>query len=279
MIQKVQRLGGVELAAEFTDTDGPNVLLMHGLSSVRRLVLMGSKRLEKDGANLVSYDARGHGESSGVTSPDAYSYGALADDALAVFDSGRRRGEPFVAVGVSMGAHTALRLALDQPDRIAALVLITPAFDPDVAVPDYSGWDRLADGLQANGVAGFIDSYDFSSIDPRWRDLAVTATSQRMERHHQIDCVAAALRGVPRSRPFEAWAQLNVIDVPTAVIGSRDEADPGHPLELASRVVESIPQARLLVEEQGQSPLAWRGAAISEVVAALIDTVEQGSNS
>jgi len=269
----VSRPATVELTAEFAEADGPSVLLMHGLSSVRRLVLMGSKRLEKDGANLVSYDARGHGQSSGPKPGGGYSYDTLADDALAVFDSGSRAGEPFVAVGVSMGAHTALKLALREPDRIAGLVLLTPAFDPDAEHSDYAKWDRLADGIAANGVEGFIDAFDFSSIDARWRELAVTATRQRIERHQHLECVAEALRQVPRSRPFDSWAQLRAIHAPTTVIGSRDGPDPGHPLAVAVKVAQAIPGASIEVEPEGESPLAWRGAAISETVAKLLAAV------
>ena len=29
-----------------------------------------------------------------------------------------------------MGAHTVLRFALDAPERVAGLVVITPAYDP-----------------------------------------------------------------------------------------------------------------------------------------------------
>ena len=38
--------------------------------------------------------------------------------------------ERAVLAGASMGAHTALRFALRHPERVAALGLITPAFDP-----------------------------------------------------------------------------------------------------------------------------------------------------
>ncbi len=271
-ITTVDRGGGVTISAECTQGNGRNVVLMHGLSSIRRLVLMGSRRLEKDGLAVTSYDARGHGESSGQLSALGYDYATLVDDALAVIDSVPSSEQPFVAVGVSMGAHTALSLALQNPDRVSALVLITPAFDPEVSDPDYSSWDRLADGLQLGGVEGFIEAYDFTSIDPRWRDIAITATRQRMERHRYVECVAHALRAIPRSRPFESWSELSAISVPTAVIGSRDAADPGHPLAVAQRYGESICGATLHLEAPGQSPLAWRGAAISEIV---VDTIAE----
>jgi hypothetical protein len=56
------------------------------------------------------------------------------------------------------------------------------------------------------------------------------------------------------------------------VIGSRDEADPGHPLAVAERYAAAIPGAQLLVEDPGpppRSPIAWQGGQLSKALAAL----------
>ena len=50
------------------------------------------------------------------------------------------------------------------------------------------------------------------------------------------------------------------------MIGSRDEADPQHPLATARRYAEAIPGARLLVEDEGRSPLAWQGGGLSRLL-------------
>ena len=55
--------------------------------------------------------------------------------------------------------------------------------------------------------------------------------------------------------------------MPAAVVASRDEADPGHPLAVGEAYAASIPGARLLTERRGQSPLAWQGARLSAVIA------------
>src|SRR5215210_4049248 len=117
--------GGVELAGEEAG-DGIPVVLLHGLTATRRYVVMGSRALERGGHRVVSYDARGHGRSGPAPAPDDYGYGALAADLLAVLDD--RGIERAVLAGASMGAHTALRVALDHGDRVAGLVLVTPAF-------------------------------------------------------------------------------------------------------------------------------------------------------
>ena len=40
--------------------------------------------------------------------------------------------ERAVLAGASMGAHTLLRFALEKPERVRGLVVITPAFDPSI---------------------------------------------------------------------------------------------------------------------------------------------------
>ena len=77
---------------------------------------------------MIAYDARGHGHSGPASDPSGYTYELLADDLGAVLDE--LEVEQAVLAGASMGAQTALRFALDHPERVRALGLITPAFDP-----------------------------------------------------------------------------------------------------------------------------------------------------
>jgi pimeloyl-ACP methyl ester carboxylesterase len=287
---------GVALAVEDTGTDparpGRPIVLLHGLTATRRYVVMGSRLLERSGHRVIAYDARGHGRSSPAPNPAAYGYGRLARDLEAVLDA---LDVPRAALaGASMGAHTALRFALDRPERVAALGLITPAFDPTAAAggaaagadggsadrdtaPGAPEGDRdaLALGLRADGVEGFVRAYDFSSVPPAWRATVETVVRQRLAAHEHPDAVADALEVVSRSRPFENFEQLGAIAAPTVVVASRDEVDPGHPLALAERYARAIPGATLTVEEGGagqppRSPIAWQGGQLSKVLLRLL---------
>src|SRR3954466_5026150 len=111
----------VELAVRQTgDPDAPPVVVMHGLFGTRDQVLMGSTRLEEAGLRVIMYDARGHGRSTAPGEPGAYTYDLLLTDLLAVLEA--FEVERAMLLGVSMGAHTALRLALEQPERVAGIV-------------------------------------------------------------------------------------------------------------------------------------------------------------
>ena len=230
--------------------DGAPVVLLHGLTATHRYVVMGSKSLERSGHRVIAYDARGHGASD--PAPDGmYDYAALVADLVGLMDE--RGVERAVLAGASMGAHTILRLALEQPERVAGLVLITPAFDPvDSMRPEVlARWDALADGLEQGGVEGFVAAYDVSTVPDAWRETITTVLRQRLGAHEHPEAVADAIRGVPRSMPFETLHDLAAIDAPTVVVADRDEADPGHPLSVGEAYAELIPRAQLVVEEPG----------------------------
>ena len=242
--------------------EGVPVVLLHGLTATRRYVVMGSKNLERGGHRVIAYDARGHGRSE---PGDAYGYDGLAADLLAVLDD--RGVDRAVLAGASMGAHTLIRLALEHPERAAALVLITPAFDPDEGERGYERWDALSRGLREGGVEGFLEAYGEPRVPESFRETVKTVLRQRLSAHEHPEAVADALREVPRSRPFESWSDLQQIEVPVTVVASRDEADPGHPYATGARYAEAIPGAQLVSEEPGKSPLAWQGGQLSRVIA------------
>jgi pimeloyl-ACP methyl ester carboxylesterase len=247
--------------------EGIPVMLLHGLTATRRYVVMGSRALERSGHRVVAYDARGHGQSGAAPAPGRYGYDELALDLQAVMDAtGLERA---VLAGASMGAHTLLRLALDAPERVAGVVVVTPAFDPD-APRDLVRWDALAEGLRAGGIEGFVAAYRVEDEVPEaWRERVRTVLRQRMAQHADLGALADALQATPRSRPFEALSELGALSVPALVVASRDEADPGHPLAVGEAYAAAIPGARLLTERAGRSPLAWQGGQLSRAIAEL----------
>ena len=176
--------------------------------------------------------------------------------------------ERVALAGASMGAATCLAFALRRPERVSALVQITPAhLGLPVTDPErLEYWQRLADGLERDGVDGFMAALGEPAIDERFRPLVLQAIRQRIERHRHPRAVADALRVVPRSRAFDGPELLRDLPVPTLIVASRDETDPDHPLEIAERYAELVPNARLVVEQSGQTPIAWRGAALSREI-------------
>jgi pimeloyl-ACP methyl ester carboxylesterase len=247
--------------------EGAPVVLCHGLTATRRYVLHGSRALERAGHLVVAYDARGHGESAPAPVGEGYDYPRLVAD-LETVVAATVGEQPFVLVGHSMGAHTAIAYGRRHPERLAGLVAIGPTFAGEVDEAGLAYWDGLATALEEGGVEGFVACIDRAhSFAPAWRDTVLRITRERLLLHRHPDAVAAALRQVPRSRPFGAMDELESLDVPALIVASHDEADPGHPRSIAEAYAETLPRARLTGEEEGESPLAWQGGRLSRAIA------------
>jgi pimeloyl-ACP methyl ester carboxylesterase len=265
---------GVRLAGQEAG-EGPAVVLLHGLTATRRYVVMGSTALERSAHRVIAYDARGHGRSSPARRPGDYGYEDLGRDLEAVLDhAGVQRA---VLAGASMGAHTLLWLALNRPERVGGLVVITPAYDPVTNdEPDrLAHWDALSEGLRSGGIDGFLAAYGEPAVPEQWRDTVIKVIRQRLALHEHPEAVADALHVVPRSRPFEAISDLGAISVPTLVVASDDEADPEHPQAVGEAYAAAIPGARLVTDEPGRSPIAWQGSQLSKLIADVVSEAEE----
>ncbi len=247
------------------------MVLLHGLTASRRYVVMGSRALERSGHRVISYDARGHGRSGPAAQPEDYGYEALAQDLIAVMD--HRGVERAVLAGASMGAHTLLRAALTAPQRVAGVVVITPAYagPQSLAPARLERWDQLAVGLRERGVEGFLEAYGEPQVSSEELARTVrTVIRQRLALHQHPLAVADALQAVPRSQPFAEISALGAISAPAVIVGSSDGADPEHPLAVAQAYARAIPGASLVSDRPGASPVAWQGSQLSRIIAELV---------
>jgi pimeloyl-ACP methyl ester carboxylesterase len=263
-----QRLRGERLG------EGPSVVLAHGITATRRHVVHGSKSLARAGYRQISYDARAHGESGPAPEGSGYTYAELAADLGRVIADGVE-GLPVVC-GDSMGCHTAATYALQHAGELAGAVLIRPV-TLGLPAPEevIAHWDRLADGLERDGVDGFMGAYEEDlDLAPEFEQTVLRFTRERMELHRHPRALARAVREVPRSIPFEGIVELESLDLPALVVGSRDEGDPGHPYAVAEAWAAALPRARMISEETGESPLAWQGGRLSRAIAGFCERPE-----
>ena len=265
------RAAGGNLLRGETSGTGPVIVQAHGITAVRSYVTHGSKLLQRRGFTAAPYDARGHGESDPAPPGEEYTYAELARDMGAVVAS-QSAGGRVVLAGHSMGAHTAAAYALAEPERVAGLIAIGPAsrgLPPSPETVAY--WDGLAAGLERGGVEGFAQVYDDGSHDPKWREVVLRLARRRLGLHRDLNAVAAALRSTTRSIPFDGLEALEALEVPTLVVASRDDADPGHPRAVSEDWTQRIPESRMVIESEGESPLAWQGGKLSRVIAAFCE--------
>lgn len=253
-----------------TEGEGLDVVLCHGLSATRKYVTHGSHALPRAGFRVHTFDARGHGKSGPAPEGEGYGYEYLVSDLDRVVLE-RTVSSRVVVGGHSMGCHTAAAWALGNPDRVAALILVGPVYMGEQGRGSEDRWDARAEALADGGPRAFAAEVANGFSDP---EIAATVERLALERaglHLNRSAVVEALREVPRSAPFTSLQALAGIEAPTLVIGSRDERDPGHPLSAAVAWSELIPGARLEVEAEGESPLAWQGGRLSRLIAEFLE--------
>ena len=118
------------------------LLYLHGIESHGGWFLAAAEALAERGCTTYLLDRRGSGLNRETEPGDASSAEVLLEDVR------RFRAhaglEALVLAGLSWGGKLALAAALDQPQGVCALVLLTPALVPRV---DYSWPKRLAIAL------------------------------------------------------------------------------------------------------------------------------------
>jgi pimeloyl-ACP methyl ester carboxylesterase len=253
MTERVVEANGAELCTEpFGDPSHPPILLIMGLGASMLWWEEGfCRRLADGGRFVIRYDHRDTGRS--VTSEPGrpgYSSADLVADAGGVLDA---YGIPVAhLVGVSAGGALAQSLAIERPDRVGSLVLIStspvvagrrelpPPTDElgrfvSRAAVDWSDAASVVDHLV--GYARVLAGTRRPFAEAPARDLV----RRDVERAH--DFAAAQNHDLlPAGEP--ASGTLSSIRAPTLVI--HGTADPMFPVEHGEALAHEIPGARLL---------------------------------
>jgi len=79
---------------------------------------------------------------------------------------------------------------------------------------------------------------------------------------------------VDRNRLSSEIDELAAISVPTVVVASANEPDPGHPQAIGEAYAAAIPGAGLVLDEPGRSPIAWQGSQLSKLIAELAEQAD-----
>src|SRR5271163_1715664 len=103
-----------------------SALLIHGLSGTPYEMRYLGERLAASGVRVLGVRLKGHArapEELGA-SDDSHWYESVVEG----FERLRQHGDANVVIGLSMGAILAARLAADQREAVAGLVMLAPAF-------------------------------------------------------------------------------------------------------------------------------------------------------
>jgi pimeloyl-ACP methyl ester carboxylesterase len=256
--ERMVEVNGVGLCVETFGADrNPAVLLVMGAAA--SMLLWEDEfceRLASGGRFVIRYDHRDTGRS--VTYPAGapeYTGDDLVADAPGVLDAlGVGRAH---VVGMSMGGAIAQRLAIDYPDRVSSLTLIStsPGSGPDLPAmsdelrahfaeppppPDWSDRDAVVDYLVEDERVYAARSRPFD--EAARRELA----GRNFDR--SIDLAASMANHFLLDGGESPRERLGEIRVPTLVLHGTE--DPLFPIEHGRALANAIPGARLVTLEQ-----------------------------
>ena len=223
------------------DGDGPAIVLAHGFGGSARNFNPQVRAL-RSRVRIVRYDARGHARSEAPVAADAYTPETFVEDMGRVVGAA---GVPAVVVGgLSMGAATALRFALAEPERVRGVLLA--AFPADAGDPGTVAAvaARFADAIEGDGLEAAGERFVWgptSGLDSR-----AAALVRQGFLEHPPHGLAHVLRGVIARQPRVAdlAPALAGMDLPVlVVVGDRDR----HSVPPSRALARVLPRARLVV--------------------------------
>ncbi|MBB3454786.1 pimeloyl-ACP methyl ester carboxylesterase [Rhizobium sp. BK313] len=253
--------------AVFDSGQGLPVLFQHGLGGDEAQVAQTFPTL--GAARRITVECRGHGASSlGDARP--FSLGMFAEDALAVATD--RGFDRFVAGGISMGAALALHLAQRHPDRVAALVLVRPAWTFTAAPDNLEPIRTVAALLRSHSIGEARERFAGSEIGMRICANAPDNFASLLGYFDRPNAVAFAsvLADIAADGPGVTQAAAAALTVPTLVIGN--EKDAIHPLACARTFADTIANASFVEVTPKASDKERHFAEVQDAIATFLAT-------
>lgn len=237
------------LAGERISSAGPRLAFLHGFTQTRESWRPLAEGFTEDHEVLL-LDAPNHGESADIDAGFTESAGLLAS----AVDGG-------TCVGYSMGGRLALQAALDHPQRIGALVLVSSTAGIDDETERAARRDadeRLAAEIELVGTAAFLRSWLAQPMFAHLRPADADLTARLGNPPHAL---ARSLRRCGTGAQESLWPRLADLSVPVLLVCGEDDRKF---TDIACRMAASLPQAVLeIIEGAGHAPHLEQPAAFA----------------
>jgi 2-succinyl-6-hydroxy-2,4-cyclohexadiene-1-carboxylate synthase len=169
---------------------------------------------------------------------------------------------PGIWAGYSMGGRLALQIAVDRPELVQHLVLISATAgirDPQERSARRRADEKLAASIERDGIDHFLEHWArnplFAGIEP-----------SRLKEHRMQSSTAVAdqLRRLGQGRQVPLWDRLNRVEVPTTVVAGATDA---RYAIIAADLAAAIPDAHLaILPGAGHALLIERPGEIAELL-------------
>jgi len=243
---------------------GPRAcVLVHGLLLSQRMHVPLAQDLARRGHRVITLDLLGHGASDRPPDMWRYSMTAFAEQVVALLD--HLEIDEAVISGTSLGANVALETAALAPERVRGMVVEMPVLD---------------NALVACAVAFTPLMVALTAGEPLMRGLQLAARTVPERAlpwlgNVVLDTVrqapkpsGAVLQGLFFGRIAPQRSARRGFEMPALVIGHR--RDPIHPFSDAGRLVDELPNGRLL-EAESLLELRLAPERLTNEIAAFLD--------
>ena len=244
---------GCEIAYERSGT-GVDLVWGHGLTQSRALEdEQGLFDWSAAPANVLRYDARGHGESQSTPDLDGYGWEQLGLDQLELTTA--IGIDAYVAGGASMGCATALHAAVAAPERIVGLVLVIPPTGWEARAEQADVYEQGAKIVEAFGVEPLIKAgAAMPPPDPFLDDPEFRTRRAAGLRSWDPVRLAQAMRGATRAQ-LPDRERIAEIGCPTMILAWT--GDPVHPVVTADELASLMPHAERHIASTASDIERW----------------------
>lgn len=248
---KLAPIRGTQIAYQ-EQGSGTVVLNAHGLTASRATVakqaLADFTPVSRD-FRLVSYDARGHGDSPGARAPADYAWTSLSEDMLALADLLSANAK-VSAIGLSMGTGTLLHAALRAPERFDRLVLTAPPTAWETRAAQAQFYERVASFAEQNKPEHVRDFFLNAPAAPIFHDVPTHPVEPDIP--HEL--IPAVFRGAGLS-DLPAPEALRTLSHRTLILAW--DTDAGHPVSSAERLHSLLKHSQLHVSKTSADIRTW----------------------
>lgn len=189
----------------------------------------------------IALDIRGHGHSEKPDTP--YSIQLFSEDLLGFL---KKLDIPQAhLLGFSLGGAIAQQFALDHPEKIRSLILLSTFSynDPDLR----DAFEKLRNSLAKGGFPAFFDEAIKLVVTSEFASANVDAISEMKKRSVRINSPTAILHAIDACLDFNVKDRIFQISFPTLIIsGRKDVLTPPH---LGEQIHRSIKGSKWKIME------------------------------
>jgi 3-oxoadipate enol-lactonase len=191
-------------------------------------------------SSVIRYDACGQS----VTGD--YSWNAMTDELFSL--ANQRNFGPMILGGTSMGSGTAIHFAIRYPEKVKALILVTPPPAWEMRMGVKALYEKIALKADQNGLPEFLKKLIGQNQDPpEFFEEKHPGTRQRLLEYRlgfQPAYYASIYRGGAAS-DLPSRELLDQIKVPTLIATFQDDIN--HPLEMSRQLNKLIAGSEMVV--------------------------------